>query len=103
MKFLDQAKALLTKNSSKITDQLGNVGEMIDKKTGGKYSDKITKVTSTVENKLGDLAPGDAATGDDTEIDLSETIDTDAAAKAATDVVDTAADAVEDAITDTKN
>ncbi len=82
MKFLDQAKSLLSKNSSKITDQLDGVSDMIDKKTGGKYTDKINKVTSTVESKLGDIA------ADETKIDLNETIDTDAAAKAATDLVD---------------
>lgn len=85
MKLLDQAKSLLSKNSSKITDQLGGVSEMIDKKTGGKYTDKITKVTSTVEGKLGEITKdGDA----EPKIDLNETIDTDAAAEAATDTVD---------------
>ncbi len=70
MKFLDQAKGLLTKNSSKIADQLDGVSEMIDKKTGGKYTDKINKVTSTVEEKLGDLE-------NDGDIDLTEIDDTD--------------------------
>ncbi len=97
MKFLDQAKSLLSKNSSKITDQLGGVSEMIDKKTGGKYTDKITKVTSTVESKLGDIADSD------TEIDLDETIDTDAAAKAATDLVDDAATEATDTADEAKS
>ncbi len=91
MKYLEKLKSLLSKNSSKITGQLDSVSEMVDKKTGGKYTDKINKVTSTVESKLGDIAETDA------DIDLNETIDTDAAAKAATDLVDDVTETATDA------
>lgn len=89
MKFLDQAKDLLTKNSSKITSNLDGVTKFVDSKTGGKYTDKINKVSATVEGKLGDLGSDDKIDLTDTDLadaDLTDVIDTDAAADAVEEV-----------------
>ncbi len=59
MKLLNQLKDLVSKNQDKITGGLGKVTSQIDKRTGGKFSDKLEKVNSTVEGGLEKLSTED--------------------------------------------
>lgn len=43
MGIMDTAKKL-TKNKAKIAEGVGKATDLIDKKTGGKHSDKLKKV-----------------------------------------------------------
>lgn len=90
MKLLNQLKDLVSKNSEKITDGLGKATTQIDKRTGGKYSDKLEKVSSTVEGQIEKLATED--------IDLTDEVTdlTDEATDAAESAADAATDAVDD-------
>lgn len=83
MKLLNQLKDFVSKNQAKISDGLGKVTSQIDKRTGGKYTDKIEKVTNTVEGQIEKLTTED--------IDLTD------APVDVTDEADTAADATEEA------
>jgi len=82
MKLLNQLKGIVSKNSEKITEGLGKATTEIDKRTGGKYSDKLDKVSNTVEGQIEKLATDD--------IDL-----TDSAAEAREAAEDKAADVAE--------
>jgi len=53
MGFLDKAKAMIAKDPKKIVDGIDKATDMIDDKTGGKYSDKLNKIDETVADKLG--------------------------------------------------
>jgi len=87
MTLLNQLKDFVSKHTSKITGGLGKVTTTIDERTGGKYSDKLDKVTHTVEGQLDKLnAEGIDLT--DPAVDV-----TDAAARANTTPVDRAAEA----------
>lgn len=59
MGFLDDAKSKLKgavdKHGDKIADGLEKTGGLIDKKTGGKYSDKITKGVGKAKDALDGL------------------------------------------------
>ncbi len=59
MKLLNQLKGLVSKNPAKITEGLEKVTSQIDKRTGGKYSDKLDKVTGTVESQIEKLTTED--------------------------------------------
>ena len=69
MGFIDKAKAMISKDPKKIVDGIDKATDMIDDKTGGKYSDQLQKVDDTVADKLGgdmDIAdaPADEAADD---------------------------------------
>lgn len=62
MGFLDKVKAMISKDPKKIVDGVDKATDMIDDKTGGKYSDQLEKVDETVAEKLGgDMDIADAA------------------------------------------
>ncbi len=60
---LGKAKSLISQNSDKISGGLSKATEAINKRTDGKYADKLDKVTSTVESKLAET---------ETTVDLTE-------------------------------
>ena len=53
MGFLDKAKDLLGKHEEKVEDALDKVAEVVDDKTGGKYSDKIDKGAEAAKGFVG--------------------------------------------------
>lgn len=53
MSFLDKAKAMISKDPQKIVDGVDKATDMIDDKTGGKYTEQLDKVDETVAEKLG--------------------------------------------------
>ncbi|MFL6172667.1 MAG: antitoxin [Marmoricola sp.] len=59
MGFLSDAKAKLTKavdsNGDKIAGGLDKAGQLVDKKTGGKYSDKIKTGVDKAKDSLDGL------------------------------------------------
>ncbi|WNG86676.1 antitoxin [Mycobacterium sp. ITM-2016-00317] len=62
MGFLDKAKALLSKNADKVDTVIDKAGEMVDKRTHGKYASHVDKVQEAarkaVANNAGDVPPG---------------------------------------------
>lgn len=59
MGFSDSLKGLVTKgkktaadNSAKIENAVDNAGAFVDKKTGGKYADKVTKAQQAAKNAI---------------------------------------------------
>ncbi len=70
---LGKAKALASQNSDKISGGLSKATAEINKRTDGKYADKLDKVTSTVESKLAEAETtvDDAATDDAATVDLT--------------------------------
>jgi len=67
MGFLDKAKDMISKNPSKIVDGIDKATDMIDDKTGGKFSDKLDKIDETVADKLGGDTIAEDAAGDVTD------------------------------------
>jgi len=69
MGFLDDAKAKLKgavdSHGDKIADGLDKAGGLIDKKTGGKYSEKITQGVDKAKNALDGLDGKDDDIKDD--------------------------------------
>lgn len=41
--FVDKAKDLAAENKDRVDDVIDKAGDMIDEKTGGKYSDQVDK------------------------------------------------------------
>jgi len=41
--FVDKAKDLAAENKDQVDDVIDKAGDMIDEKTGGKYSDQVDK------------------------------------------------------------
>ncbi len=76
MKLLNQLKGIVSKNPQKLTDGLSKVTSQIDKRTGGKYADKLEKVTTTVEGQIEKLAGDDITVVDDVDdVDAAEMVD----------------------------
>jgi MT0933-like antitoxin protein len=44
MAFLDKVKNLLAKNADKVDTAIDKAGDIVDKKTQGKYTDTVDKV-----------------------------------------------------------
>ena len=44
MAFLDKVKDLLSKNADKVDTAIGKAGDIVDKKTQGKYAQHVDKV-----------------------------------------------------------
>ena len=58
---IDKAKALATKNKVKIADSVNRATGAIDKKTGGKHTDKLKMVDDAAKKFAGETpAAGDA-------------------------------------------
>jgi gas vesicle protein len=49
---IDKAKGLAAKNADKISGAVDKATTTIDQKTGGKYRDKLDKVSDAVEKNL---------------------------------------------------
>ena len=50
----DKAKGLISEHADKVDDGIDKAADLVDEKTGGKYSDKI----DTAAEKLKDILPG---------------------------------------------
>ena len=92
MKLLDRLKSIVSKNPEKITEGLEKVTTQIDKRTGGKYHDKIEKVSDSVEGQIEKLA-GDDIDLTDEPTDVTDAAEAARAAEAEQNVADTAAEA----------
>ena len=57
MGLLDKAKDMLMKNSDKAKTAVDKAGDMVDKKTGGKYASQV----DSVQDKAKDMLDKDAA------------------------------------------
>lgn len=55
MGLLDKIKAMLGGNADKVKGGLEKAGDMVDEKTGGKFSDKI----DMAEEKIGEVLEGE--------------------------------------------
>jgi MT0933-like antitoxin protein len=52
MAFLDKVKTLLSKNAEKVDTVIDKAGDMVDKKTQGKYTQHVDKVQEAAKNQL---------------------------------------------------
>ena len=59
MGFLDKAKDLLAQNADNVETAIDKVGEFVDEKTQGKYTDAIHKVQDEAKKATGSGAGGD--------------------------------------------
>ena len=53
MGFLDRAKDLAEQHDDKIDQALEKVGDEVDKRTDGKYSDQIDKAVDVAQERTG--------------------------------------------------
>ncbi len=51
--LFEKAKQAMQSNPDKVRDGLDKVEDLIDKKTGGQYKDKITQGADALEDALG--------------------------------------------------
>ncbi|HHT31637.1 MAG TPA: antitoxin [Corynebacterium sp.] len=58
MSLIDKAKKFIGDNPDKVRQGIEKVGDQIDKRTGGKYADKIDRVQAEAANRLGDNSAG---------------------------------------------
>ncbi|MGB3354204.1 MAG: antitoxin [Mycobacterium sp.] len=54
MGFLDKAKDLLGKNADKVDTAINKAGDLVDKKTQGKYASTIDKVQDAAKKAVQD-------------------------------------------------
>ena len=58
MGLLDKIKGMLGGNADKVKDGLDKAGDMVDEKTGGKFTDKIEmaeeKIGEVIEDQAGE-------------------------------------------------
>lgn len=54
MSLIDKAKKFIDDNPDKVREGIEKVGDEIDKRTGGKYADKIDRVQDEAAKRLGD-------------------------------------------------
>lgn len=52
MGMLDKAKELAEQNPEKVDEVIEKVGDFIDEKTGGKFSEQVDKVQEVAKDKL---------------------------------------------------
>ena len=52
MGFLDKAKDLLGKNADKVDTAINKAGDLVDKKTQGKYASTIDKVQDAAKKAI---------------------------------------------------
>jgi hypothetical protein len=52
MGFLGKAKDLLSKNADKVDAAIEKAGDIVDRKTQGKYADKVNKVQDAARTQL---------------------------------------------------
>ena len=56
MGFLDKAKDLLAKNSDKVDTAIEKAGDLVDKRTQGKYASQVNKVQDAAKKAVADNA-----------------------------------------------
>jgi hypothetical protein len=56
MAFLDKVKNLLAKNADKVDTAIDKAGDMVDKKTQGKYTQHVDKVQNAARKAVQDNA-----------------------------------------------
>ena len=54
MGFLDKAKDLLGKNADKVDTVINKAGDLVDKKTQGKYASTVDKVQEAARKAVSD-------------------------------------------------
>jgi hypothetical protein len=52
MAFLDKVKNLLARNADKVDTAIDKAGELVDKKTQGKYTSTVDKVQDVAKNAV---------------------------------------------------
>ncbi|MGE0215292.1 antitoxin [Mycolicibacterium sp.] len=57
MGFLDKAKDLLSKNADKVDTVIDKAGDLVDKKTQGKYASTVDKVQDAAKKAVQDTNP----------------------------------------------
>ncbi len=63
MGFLDKAKDLLSKNADKVDTVIDKAGDLVDKKTQGKYASAVDKVQGAAKKAVADQAGRPGAPG----------------------------------------
>jgi hypothetical protein len=58
MGFLDKAKDLLGKNADKVDTVINKAGDLVDKKTQGKYTSTVDKVQHAAKKAVADNTTG---------------------------------------------
>ncbi len=53
--FVDKAKDLAAEHEDKVSDGIDKLAEVVDEKTGGKYSDKIDQGAEKAKDLVEDL------------------------------------------------
>lgn len=61
MGLLDKIKGMLGGNVDKVKDGVDKVGDMVDEKTGGKFTDKIDMAEEKIGEVIEDQAGEDEA------------------------------------------
>lgn len=56
MGLMDKIKSLLGGNADKVKDGIDKAGDMVDDKTGGKYTDKIETAEEKISDVIDDVA-----------------------------------------------
>ncbi len=56
MAFLDKVKNLLSKNADKVDTAIDKAGDIVDKKTQGKYAQQVDKVQGAAKKAVRDNA-----------------------------------------------
>lgn len=51
--MVDKAKSMAKENSDKVDQAVGKVGDTVNEKTEGKYSDKVDKAQDAIKKNLG--------------------------------------------------
>jgi hypothetical protein len=58
MGFLDKVKNLVSKNADKVDTAIDKAGDLVDKKTQGKYAGQVDKVQDAAKKAARDNAGG---------------------------------------------
>ena len=56
MGLLDKIKGMLGGNADKVKEGIDKAGDMIDEKTGGKFTDKIAKAEEQIRDVIDDAS-----------------------------------------------
>ncbi|HKV20790.1 MAG TPA: antitoxin [Mycobacterium sp.] len=57
MGFLDKAKDLVSKNADKVEQAIDKAGDIVDKKTQGKYTGQVDKVQEAAKKAVDKTNP----------------------------------------------
>ena len=59
MSFLDKAKDMVGKNIDKVEQAIDKAGDLVDEKTGGKFTPAVDKVQETAKDVAGKVVHKD--------------------------------------------